>query len=245
MEQNIFDNKEFFREYKKLRERRYNYNILQEKPAIFSLLPDLKGKSILDMGCGFGENSEEFIKRGASEVFGIDISENMLEKAIKENNHINVDYEKMNMTDISSLDRRFDVAFSSLAIHYIDDFDKLLKDVHSILNPDGIFIFSQEHPLTTAPVEGVGWIVNDEGDQTHYLLSNYMNSGKRNVTWFIDDIIKYHRPFSELINSAIGNGFQVEGMLEPLPSESDIKKIPNMKKDIHKPNFLIMKLRKA
>ena len=48
--QNIFDNEVFFNEYRKLRERENNANNLFEIPAMISLLPDLNGKTILDLG---------------------------------------------------------------------------------------------------------------------------------------------------------------------------------------------------
>ena len=53
--QNIFDNEIFFEGYQKLREREVNANILFEIPAINSLLPELKGLRILDLGCGCGD----------------------------------------------------------------------------------------------------------------------------------------------------------------------------------------------
>ena len=48
-QQNIFDNEIFFTEYRKLRERENNANNLFETPALISLLPELKGKTILDI----------------------------------------------------------------------------------------------------------------------------------------------------------------------------------------------------
>lgn len=81
--QNIYDNEIFFEGYKSIRQKKENANILFEKPALFSLLPDLKGKQILDLGCGYGENCMEFVKMGASKVVGVDISKKMLEVAKK------------------------------------------------------------------------------------------------------------------------------------------------------------------
>ena len=75
---NIFDNPVFFDGYKKLRENPDNANILEEKPALFSLSPNLVGKMVLDLGCGYGENCMEFKRLGASKVTGVDISEKML-----------------------------------------------------------------------------------------------------------------------------------------------------------------------
>ena len=85
--QNIYDNETFFEGYKKIRENSSNANELFEMPTLFSLLPDLEGKSVLDLGCGFGEHCMEYVRRGARSVVGIDISEKMLETAAKYPEH--------------------------------------------------------------------------------------------------------------------------------------------------------------
>lgn len=62
-----------------------NANNLFEIPALFSMMPDLKGKRVLDLGCCFREHCKRFIEYGAKKVIGIDISEKMLEVAMAEN----------------------------------------------------------------------------------------------------------------------------------------------------------------
>ena len=73
-QQNIFDNKIFFDGYKKLREKEVNANNLFEIPTLLAIMPDLTGKRVLDLGCGFGEHCKLFVDRGAEKVVGIDIS---------------------------------------------------------------------------------------------------------------------------------------------------------------------------
>ena len=94
MEQNIYDNPEFFSGYYELRSRSDNYNELLEQPAMANLLPDLHGKSVLDLGCGFGRNCADFVHRGARRVVGIDISEKMLNAATVSYTHLRLDTEK-------------------------------------------------------------------------------------------------------------------------------------------------------
>ena len=97
--QNIFDNEAFFEKYKSLREHDDNYNDLLEQPAMAKLLPDLTGKSVLDLGCGYGHNCLDFISRGADRVVGIDISEKMLKIAKIESKNSKIEYINMSMTD--------------------------------------------------------------------------------------------------------------------------------------------------
>ena len=127
--QNIFDNEVFFEGYKKIRDNEVNANNLFEIPALRSLLPDLKGKRILDLGCGFGEHCVEFVAKGAEKVVGIDISEKMLEVAKKENSDPGITYILMPMEDIGSINEKFDVVISSLAFHYIEDFAGVVKNM--------------------------------------------------------------------------------------------------------------------
>lgn len=240
--QNIYDNQTFFDGYKKLRKNPDSANILEEKPALFSLSPDLTGKAVLDLGCGYGENCAEFKRLGASKVVGIDISEKMLEIAKKENTRI--EFIKADISDLSCVDERFDVVFSSLAVHYIKDFDSFVAGVNRKLVNGGVFIFSQEHPLTTAPPTGASWTRDENKNVLHYNLMGYMRSGQRSTTWFVDNVIKYHRPFSEIVNALINNGFIIEKMIETVPTEETIKRLPHYAKDWDKPNFLLMKAHK-
>ena len=242
--QNIYDNEIFFESYKELRNKSNTANDTEEKPALFSLLPPLKGLTVLDLGCGFGENCEIFSKTGAAQVIGVDISEKMLEVAQKD--HPFATYIRGDMSDISflseneKLPKTYDLIVSSLAIHYIKDMKKLASQVYSLLSIGGYFIFSQEHPMTTAPLIGSSW--EKDGDTvTCYKLSDYGRPGERTVDWLVNGVIKYHRTFSEIFNALTEVGFTVKAVLEPFPSEADIAAMPKRAKYLHKPNFLLIK----
>ena len=149
VQQNIYDNEIFFAGYKKIRDNKVNANNLFEIPALFSMIPDLKGKRILDLGCGFGEHCKQFVDCGAERVVGIDISKKMLEVAMAENCHSKIEYINMAMEEISQLQDKFDVVISSLAFHYVEDFEGVIRNVYNLLDENGVFIFSQENPLCT------------------------------------------------------------------------------------------------
>ena len=66
--------------YDKKRTDKTIYNDYIEMPAVLSLLKDIRGKKILDLGCGTGVLSKILKNRGAM-VSGIDISPKMIEIA--------------------------------------------------------------------------------------------------------------------------------------------------------------------
>ena len=271
--QNIYDNETFFEGYSKLRDREGNANVLFEMPALFSMLPDLHGKTILDLGCGFGEHCMHFVNQGAAKVVGVDISEKMLKVARKENNAPNIVYLRMAMEHISELDEYFDLVVSSLAFHYVEDFEQLIKDCYDLLKPGGLLLFSQEHPLASCyglvksatdksdvarqsadtqqldggaqePELASRWTKDENGKKLYVNLANYAVEGERESTWFVDGVKKYHRTFSTIVNTLAGAGFILEQMIEPTPTEEILAKYPEQADLFHKPDFLIVKARK-
>ena len=243
--QNIFDNETFFEGYKKIREREVNANTLFEIPALYSLLPDLKGAKILDLGCGFGEHCMDYIRMGAEKVVGIDISEKMLEVAKQENSDPKITYLHMPMEDIGEIDEKFDVVVSSLAFHYIEDFSGVLKNIYAHLNDGGVFIYSQEHPMNTCFSDGQRWTFDENGKKLHVNLKNYCVEKETECNWFIDGIKRYHRMFSTIINTLVDTGFKIERVLEPHPDDEILSKYPDYSDNLHKPDFLLVKASKG
>ena len=244
--QNIYDNEIFFAGYKALRDNELSYNDLLEQPAMAKMLPDLNGKSVLDLGCGYGHNCIDFVRRDASRVVGVDISEKMLDVAKSESSDDKIQYVNMSMTNIDKLNEKFDFIYSSLAFHYVEDFDEFAKKMFSVLDSGGELLFSQEHPIITATVDGNGHFNKDEnGKRVSYTFSNYNEPGERKIHWYVDGVIKYHRTFSNVVNALTKTGFVIEEICEPVPEEWAIKKLPTAVKEYIKPNFLIVKARKV
>ena len=241
MEQNFFDNETVFRGYCELRDSDSNCNLLMEQPEMARLLPDLKGKRVLDLGCGFGHNCIDFIRRGAACVTGIDISEKMLSVARSESAHPDIEYINMSMTEISRLTGRYDLVYSSLAFHYIEDMPKLMQDIAGLLNKGGILLFSQEHPVYTATENGQGhYVLDEQGNKSGFCFSHYQVSGKRTDEWFIKGRVYYHRRFCDIVNALADAGLRIEKMEEPVPSAEMSEKRPRSD-TLHKPLFLIIK----
>ncbi|MBD5103614.1 MAG: class I SAM-dependent methyltransferase [Ruminococcaceae bacterium] len=240
-EQNIFDDQHFFDGYKEIRGREVNYNNAIEQPAMSKMLPCLTEKTVLDLGCGYGYNCTDFIERGAKKVLGIDISKKMLETAKAESSDPNIEYMQLSMTEISSLNMKFDLVYSSLAIHYIEDFKKLMTDIYGLLNNGGTLLFSQESPFITASPKVGGYNLDENGRRVSFTFSDYSICGAREERWLDTDYIKYHRTFSKIFTDIAQSGFVISEMCEPMPDKSAVEKCPSMLGQYIKPQFLIVK----
>ena len=233
---NTYDDEHFFSSYTDLRNG-LNYNDLLETPAMLSLAGDVRGKRIIDLGCGFGKTDKELVRLGAEYILGIDISERMIGKARNEYSDDRIEYRAMSLEKLDALkDERFDIAYSSLCFHYIRDLGKLLRDIHRLLMPHGMLIFSQEHPITTADYDG-----GFSPDNASYTFSSYLKEGIRRNEWFDTDITTYHRTFGTIATTLARSGFSIDEILEPAPSEEAVKLLPRIRREYEKPSFLIIK----
>lgn len=240
--QNIYDNEKFFSEYRKLREREVNANNLFELPTLYSLIPDLNGKRVLDLGCGTGERCIDYLKRGAVKVTGIDISEKMLAVARSENSDPAITYLNKPMEDLGEIDDELDVVISSLALHYVEDFTGVVKNVYRLLSDGGIFLFSQEHPFSTCySGEYDRWTRDDNGVKLHANIADYCVERGNASTWFVEGVQRYHRMFSTIINTLADNGFRIQKTAEPYPTEEIVEKYPEYYDLYHRPDFLFVK----
>ncbi|KAB2330701.1 class I SAM-dependent methyltransferase [Bacillus mesophilum] len=244
MKQNIYDNAEFFQQYESIREREYNYNNLLEQPNFLTLVPDLKEKIVLDIGCGMGDFAASCIKQGAKKVTGIDISSNMIMSANRRYKEVNLDFQNKDIEDFTTDEGSIDFISSSLAFHYIERFDELIQKISKTLKEDGILLFSIEHPFVTANKGFKDRVVDSEGKIQHFVLDHYHNEGLRSQNWLVENVITYHRTFSTIINTLTDHDLIVQRIIEPLPTAEAMRKLPGLKKETRRPPFLIVRAKK-
>lgn len=243
MRQNKYDDVNFFLAYEKMPRSVKGLEGAGEWHVLKELLPELRYKSVLDLGCGFGWHCRYAREQQARSVIGVDISEKMLQKAREMTNDSLISYVNMPIEDINFSDSQFDVVISSLAFHYIKSFEAICKKVYDCLKPGGSFVFSVEHPIFTSRNEQ-DWYYDDKGNRLHWAVDNYQSEGLRETTFLTENVIKYHRTFSTYINDLINAGFIVRTVKEPIPSEEMLKSIAEMKDELRRPMFLIISAEK-
>lgn len=245
--QNIYDKKEFFDGYQNMREQQINANNLIEKPQMQEMLPkDVSGMTILDLGCGAGGLSKMLSDAGAKYVLGTDISKNMINEANKMAVKGKLEFKVMAMEEIDQIHKKFDMVVSSLAFHYVKDFEKLIKDISNLLKPNGLLVFSQEHPMRVCRVYSNEQSKQIDIDGKHYfLISDYQNMGKRVYNWYGTNVEKYHRTMEYIINTLCNSNLNIEHIMPSYATKKAIKLVDKYKYQVDLPYFLYIRAKKS
>jgi SAM-dependent methyltransferase len=242
MTQNIYDNPEFFAGYSRLGRSVDGLEGAAEWPALRALLPELRGRKVVDLGCGFGWFCRWAREQGATEVLGIDVSENMLARARADTTDAAITYLRTDMERVELAEGAFDVAYSSLALHYIENLERLLAAVYRALVPGGRFVFSAEHPIFTAPLQP-GWTVDTDGHKS-WLVDSYLCEGPRRTDWLAKGVIKQHRILGTYLNLLLRLGFALSHVEEWGPTDEQIAARPALVDERQRPMFLLVAARR-
>jgi SAM-dependent methyltransferase len=242
MTQNMYDNETFFAGYSRLPRSVHGLDGAPEWPALRALLPELRGLRVLDLGCGFGWFCRWARQHGAASILGVDVSERMLARAKAETHDPAISYATADLEDLDLPPGSYDLAYSSLALHYVENLSGLMAKVRAALVPGGRLIFSVEHPIFTAPAEP-GWSV-DAGGRKTWPVDRYLDEGPRSTDWLAKGVIKQHRTLGTYINMLIRCGFAIAHVEEWGPTEEQIATQPSWADERQRPPFLLVACRR-
>lgn len=211
------------------------FNAYYERPATISLLPNVKEKRVLDAGCAAGWYTQWLLDKGAS-VTAVDFSPNMIEMTKKRvGSKAEVIRADLNEPLDFIQDESMDIVLSSLTLHYLKDWNPVMREFNRILKKEGELVFSVHHPFMDFTVFKrenyfMTELLDDEWD-TH--------NGKVKVQF-------YRRPLNKIISSVIEAGFVIEKLLEPMPIEQFKIEQPKVYDRLTKnPQFLFIRARKS
>ena len=238
MAQNIYDDAGFFTGYSQLPRQVRGLVGAPEWPAIRAMLPNVSGKRVVDLGCGFGWASRWMREQGASAVLGIDLSQNMIARATAMTHDPAVSYEIADLETLQLPQASFDLAYSALAFHYIKDFDRLANMLHRSLTPGAHLVFTIEHPVYMAAI-GPHWLQDDSGRKT-WPVNHYFIEGERRTDWYVKGVLKYHRTIGTTLNALIGAGFTLRHVEEFCPTPEQITETPELAEELERPMMLLI-----
>ena len=238
MTQNIYDDPRFFGEYSQLGRSVEGLTGATEWPALQAMLPEMRGLRVVDLGCGFGWFCRWASENGAAQVVGIDISEKMLAQAKARTASTAIHYERADMEQLKLPSAAFDLAYSSLALHYIQDVARLMATIHQALVPGSSFVFSTEHPIYMAP-SNPGWLIDAQGRKA-WPVDQYLVEGPRVTDWLAKSVVKHHRTIGTTLKLLVRSGFTISHVEEFGPTDEQIAARPELAEERERPMFLLV-----
>ena len=188
------------------------WNYYLEYPAMMQAVENLvSGKDILDIGCGTGILSEELRKLGGT-VTGVDISEEMLKIAGKE--YPNIKFSVANTNSLPFPDASFDIAVSSLVMHYIQNLQPAFVEISRILRPNGQFLFSMHHPAQLTFTKTTKKVSNEP------VFKPYFNNDKYYWEMCGEKLLSFQHTFEDIIKNLKYAGFCLLDLVECRPDAS-------------------------
>ncbi len=178
------------------------YNAYYDRPAVLKLLGDVRGRRVLDAGCGPGFYAEELIRRGA-DVVAFDQSEELVRLA-RQRLGPEVEVRVHDLADPLDWlpDSSVDLAVMALVLHHLEDAETALTELHRVLGAGGRLVISTVHPT-------FDW---------RNLGGSYFTDEVLEETWRGNWQVRYRRaPLEQWCAAFASAGFVIERLVEPRP----------------------------
>lgn len=180
--------------------------------ADFRLLGDLRGKRVLELGCGGAQSSIAFAKQGAIAI-GVDLSAEMLAFArrLAEREEVRVELRHGDMADLAFVRAdSVDLVFSAYAFGFVDDLNRVFRQVHRVLRTGAPLVFSLPHPAYRL-------IDGDDPDQPLLVRRSYFDREPLEYTRYGATFAEYHHTVAALHTGLVRASYSVDTILEPAP----------------------------
>jgi ubiquinone/menaquinone biosynthesis C-methylase UbiE len=179
--------------------------------ADLHLLGDLRGKRVLELGCGGAQCSIAFAKQGATAI-GVDFSVQQLAYArrLAEQEDVRVELRQGDLADLAFLRAdSIDLVFSSYAFGYVDDLNRVFRQVHRVLKIGAPLVFSLPHPASE--------IFDGETQDPLEVRRSYFDRSPISQEMGGVTFTAYHHTFSDIYMGLARSSYRVDLVLEPQP----------------------------
>lgn len=179
--------------------------------AELRLLGDLRGKRVVELGCGGGQCSVAFAKAGAIAI-GVDFSAEQLAFArrLAEREGVRVELRHGDLAELAFLRAEsVDVVFSSDALGYVEDLRRVFRQVHRVLRTGAVLVFSLPHPVYD--------LIGDGGGEPLAIRRSYFDRSpiERSIAGTV--LVEYHHTIADVFSALVRTDYVVDSLLEPEP----------------------------
>ena len=204
-------------------------------PSFLEFLGDLRGRKLLDIGCGEGRSSRH-LALGGAQVVGVDISPRMIEHARRQENEtpLGIDYQVSPSADLHDLAAgNFDVVTSIMALMDTHDLAGSLREFSRVLKAGGELAIMVRHPCFFTP--GFTLLPNRAG----LAVAGYFRRKPYLERWSFPAadaataepyvMTRHPHTLADYLNGLRENGFALSGICEPQPSEEVCQAMPTLR----------------
>lgn len=232
---NLYDDQNFFDAYAQMYRSQHGLEGAGEWHQLQPLFPELHGKTVLDLGCGYGWHCKYAASRGAASILGIDQSRRMIAEAEKRNADDHITYRVCSLQAFEYPKDTYDLVVSNLVLHYIEDLEEIYRKVYHTLRSGGIFLFNIEHPTFTA---GVNQQWSAEG---YWPVDRYYYPGERTTDFLGHQVTKQHHTLTQILMGLLDCGFRITAVVEAMPPEEWLEQMPE---EMCRPMMLLVRAEK-
>lgn len=210
------------------------------RPVLLEMCEPVKNLQVLDLGCGEGYCSRELKRRGAAKVYGIDLSERMIEAAQQQDqlDNLEIKYEAKCATNLAHIgSQSFDQVLAVFLFNYltVEQMTQCMREVFRVLRPGGRFVFSVPHPAFPYMRSEEYPFYFDVGNLGYFSQRNQQFPGKiwkRDGSWLEVQLV--HKPLEDYFAALADAGFSVMPLVRELRVTSEHLQIDS---DFFKPLF--------
>jgi SAM-dependent methyltransferase len=179
-----------------------------------NLIPEIKGKTFLEIGCGSGRSIKYLTDRDAKMVYGLDVADAQVRESTAFNqaaiNEYRVEIIQAPMEQKVNIEP-VDYVFSIYGFGWTQDPDVTLQHIYSYLKPGGRFIWSWDHSFATDVQYRDGQLVVEYSYHDEHSI--------KNKDWRKTGCVAHitYRKISTWFKLQRAAGFNIIGYYEPVP----------------------------
>ena len=177
----------------------------------FRLLGAVAGKRVLELGCGGGQNLVALASQGAHAI-GLDFGAAQLAavKRLAEREGVRVELHQGPLSDLPFMRAdSVDLVFSAYALGFVEDLNRVFRQVHRVLKEGAAFVFSMPHPAYD--------LIDDDAEEPLLIRRSYFDRAPVDYAWEGQRFSDHHRTIAEVFAGLSRAKFRVDTILEPEP----------------------------